>query len=197
MGAYIATAFAGAHPDRVSALVLVDGGLAVPSSFGEDADEIIEPMVDAALEHARPTYASADEYVAAWRAHPAFADDWTDDVDRYARYDVAGEPGAVRSVVSEAAVRADIVDLTLDERARTGVERVDAPITLLTAPRGLRNDYALLPKMLVDAFAATHPRAMVERIPDVNHYTVLLGGRGGPVRVAAAIAHAGGAFPAF
>jgi hypothetical protein len=51
----------------------------------------------------------------------------------------------------------------------------------------MRNDYAVLPGILVDAFASTHPAAYVERIPDANHYTVLLGGGIGPSRVAAAI----------
>jgi lipase len=187
MGAYLATAVAAAYPERVSSVVLLDGGLAVPSSFAQDADELVDAMVDAALALARRTYASAEEYVAAWRAHPAFADDWNDDVDAYARYDVTGEPGAARSVVSEAAVRADIVDMVRDEAARAAVDRVSAPISLLTAPRGLNNDYAMLPAMLVQSFAATHPRAYVERIADVNHYTMLLGGGVGPSRVAAAV----------
>jgi pimeloyl-ACP methyl ester carboxylesterase len=191
MGAYIATAIAAAHPERVSGLVLLDGGLAVPSAFGPDADELIEAMVDAALEHGRTTYASADEYVDMWREHPAFADDWNDDVDAYARYDLTGEPGAMRSAVLEQAVRADIADMVRDEAARAAVDRTAAPISLLTAARGLHNDYALLPAMLVEAFAATHPRAYVERIPDVNHYTMLLGGGAGPSRVAAAILRSG------
>jgi pimeloyl-ACP methyl ester carboxylesterase len=190
MGAYLATGMAAAHPERVSGVVLVDGGLAVPSSFGEDADELLEAMVDAALEYARTTYASTEEYVAAWRVHPAFAGDWNDDADAYVRYSITGEPGAIRNVVSEAAVRADIADLLHDEVARAAVDRVSVPLSLLTAPRGLRNDYAVLPQMFVDAFAGTHPAAHVERVPDVNHYTVLLGGGLGPSRVAAAIAPA-------
>jgi hypothetical protein len=144
-------------------------------------------MVDGALEHGRSTYASADEYVAAWRAHPAFAGDWNDDVDAYARYDLTGEPGRLWSAVSEAAVRADVVDLVHDEVARAAVDRVSAPMRLLTAPRGLHNDYAMIPEILVEAFASTHPHAPVERVPDVNHYTILLGGGVGPSRVAAAI----------
>jgi pimeloyl-ACP methyl ester carboxylesterase len=188
MGAFTAAVIAGAHPDRASGVVLVDGGLSVPMSFEEDADELIDVMVDAALEHARTTYASADEYVAAWRAHPAFADDWNDDVDAYARYELIGEPGALRSAVSEAAVRADLGDLVHDELKRTAVDGISAPISLLTAQRGLHDDYAVVPAFLVEAFAATHPRAYVERIPDVNHYTMLLGGGRGPSRVAAAIA---------
>jgi pimeloyl-ACP methyl ester carboxylesterase len=190
LGAYVATSLAAAHPERVSGVVLIDGGLAVPSSFAQDADELIEVMVDAALEYGRRTYASTAEYVAAWRAHPAFARDWNDDVDAYVRYDLTGERGALRRSVSEAAVRADVMDLVHDEVARTAVDRVRAPIRLLTAPRGLRDDFAVVPGILVDMFAMTHPGAYVERIPDVNHYTVVLGAGPGPARVAAAIADA-------
>jgi lipase len=195
LGAYLATSLAAAHPDRISGVVLVDGGLAVPSTFEDDADELVDAMVDAALDYAGRTYASADEYVDAWRAHPAFAGAWNDDVEAYVRYELAGEPGAMRRALSEAAVRADVVDLVVDEAARAAVDRVRAPLSLFTAPRGLRNDFALLPSLLVDAFAATHPRAHVERIPDTNHYTVLLGPGDGPSRVAAAIAATAGTTP--
>jgi lipase len=191
MGAYVATALAAAHPERVSGVVLLDGGLAVPSALEEDADELIEAMVDTALEHARTTYASEDECAAAWRELPAFADDWNDDVDAYVRYDLTGEPEALRSAVSERAVRADVADLVHNEAAREAVDRTAAPISLLTASRGLHNDFALIPALLVEVFAATHPRAYVERIPDVNHYTMLLGGGAGPSRVAAAILRSG------
>lgn len=194
MGAYVATAVATARPEVVAGVVLIDGGLALPTFFEEeDADELIDAMVDAALELARTTYASADEYVAAWRAHPAFADDWNDDVDAYARYCLTGEPGAMRSCVSEAAVRADIADLMHGEAARAAVDRVNAPLSLLTAQRGLRDDYPMVPEMLVQAFAGTHPDAYVERVLDVNHYTLLLGGGLGPSRVAAAVSATSGA----
>jgi hypothetical protein len=78
-----------------------------------------------------------------------------------------------------------------DDLERTAVDGISAPISLLTAPRGLHDDYAVVPAFLVEAFAATHPGAYVEQIPDVNHYTMLLGGGLGPARVAAAIAASG------
>jgi pimeloyl-ACP methyl ester carboxylesterase len=187
MGAYIAAAIATSHPDRVSGVVLVDGGVAVPSSFGDDADELIPAMLDAAMDHVRGPYASADDYVATWRRHPAFADDWNDDVEAYVRHEVRGHNGDLRIAVAEPAIRADITDLVHDRVARTAVDRVESPISLLTAPRGVLNDVALLPRMLVETFAWAHPRATVEQVPNVNHYTMLLGGGDGPARVAAAI----------
>ena len=185
LGAYLATGLAAAHPERARGVVLIDGGLAVPSAFEQDADELIEVMVEAALEHAHTSEAGAEDYVAAWRAHPALAGEWSQDIDAYVRYGLTEHPA-----VSEAAVRADIADLVHGETARAAVDRVSAPISLLTAPRGMHNDYAALPSMLVDAFAATHPHAHLERVPDVNHYTVLLGTGLGPSRVAAAISRA-------
>lgn len=191
MGAYLAGGLAAAHPERTAGVVMVDGGLAVPSSFEHDADELIEAMVDAALESARTTYATAEDYLAAWHAHPAFAHQWSQDTDAYVRYELTGRPGTFKRAVSHAAVRADITDLVYDEPARAAIDRVSAPITLLTAPRGMHNDYAVLPTMLVDSFAATHPHARIQRIPDTNHYTILLGPGPGPTRVAAAIADRG------
>jgi lipase len=187
MGAYLASGLAAAHPERVAAVVLIDGGLSVPSSFEHDADELIDAMLDAALEHARTTYATAEDYVAAWQAHPALAGQWGEDIDAYVRYELTGRPGTLHRAVSHAAVRADITDLVHDEPARAAIDRVHAPITLLTAPRGMHNDYAVLPTMLVDSFAATHPHAHIERIPDTNHYTIVLGPGSGPARAAAAI----------
>jgi pimeloyl-ACP methyl ester carboxylesterase len=187
LGAYLATGLAAAHPERICGVVLIDGGLAVPSAFQQDADELIEVMVDAALEHAHNADTSPEDYVAAWRAHPALAGEWSEDIDAYVRYQLTDRPGTMRRAVSEAAVRADITDLVHGETARAAVDRVSAPLSLLTAPRGMHNNYPALPSMLVDAFAATHPRAHLERVPDVNHYTVLLGAGTGPSRVAAAI----------
>jgi hypothetical protein len=43
---------------------------------------------------------------------------------------------------------------------------------------------------VVDAFAAAHPDARIEEIPDVNHYTLVFGAGPGPRRVAAIIEEA-------
>jgi len=55
----------------------------------------------------RQTYASDKEYLDVFRTHPALAERWGPDLEACARYDIAGEPGAVRSRVAIAAVRQD------------------------------------------------------------------------------------------
>ena len=187
MGAYIVCALAVRHPERVSAVVLLDGGLAIGGYPADVADALVEPMVDSALEQARLPFASAEERVAQWRDHAAFAHDWNEDVEAYARYALEGEPGALHVAISEGAVHADLSELAHDEKARTVIDRVRAPIHLLRAARGLHDDTPMVPQLLLEAFIGTHPGAQVEEVADANHYTLVLGAGPGPVRVAAAV----------
>ncbi|MDX6646448.1 MAG: hypothetical protein QOK40_2175 [Miltoncostaeaceae bacterium] len=190
MGAWVGARLAAEHPERAAGLVLLDAGLSFPLT-DDDPDEVLQAVVGPAIARLAMTFESAEEYVALWRAHPAFAHAWNDDVEAYARYDMAGGPGAVRCVVSEAAVRKDSVDLLRDGTTRTSVDRVRAPLTLLRAERGLLNgDEPLVPDAAVEEFAAAHPGARIEDVPGVNHYTLVLGAGHGPLRVAAAISSA-------
>jgi lipase len=196
MGAYVATALAAEHPERVAGVVLLDAGLVISPPAGSDPDEVLEVTVEAALARLDMTFSSADEYADLWRSHPAFAHDWSDDVDAYARYDLAGAPGAMRCVVSPAAVRADSADLVHDETLVTAIDRVSAPIQLLYAPRGMFDDDPLLAEPILDGFRSTHPDAGLEQVPDVNHYTLAMGPGAGPRRVADALVEAVRSVPA-
>jgi pimeloyl-ACP methyl ester carboxylesterase len=188
LGGFVVTGLAARYPERCSGVVLLDGGLVVPSLAGQDLDELLEAMVDAALVRAQMTFESVDAYAQSWHAHPAFAQAWDDDVDAYARYEVAGEEGDMRLIVSEAAVRADLVDLTCGDSARSAVEHVRAPIWLLRAQRGIFNDpYPVIPRPILDAFLAAQPDAHVQDVAGVNHYTIALGAGPGPCAVVAAI----------
>jgi hypothetical protein len=168
--------------------VLVDGGLPLPP-LEDDADpgEVLEKTLGPALARLRMTFESAERYTDFWRAHPAFSHAWSEDLEAYALADLTGEPGALRSVTSEAAARVDGIALLVDERTRTALERVRAPIQLLRAPRGLLDDDNLMiPDSVLDDFVAKRPDVHVELVEDVNHYTILMGA--GAPRVADAIA---------
>jgi lipase len=189
MGAFVVARLAAEQPERARAVVLVDGGLRLPPGADIDADQALDALLGPAIARLRMTFASAQEYVAFWQAHPAFAGRFTEDVEAYVRADLAGEPGALRSVVSEAAVRTDGAELLGDEATLGALERVEAPLRLLRAPRGLLDeDNPLISREVLDAFTGAHPGAVVEEVPAVNHYTITLGA--GAATVAAAIAAA-------
>jgi pimeloyl-ACP methyl ester carboxylesterase len=189
MGAYVVARLAAEHPQRAAAVVLVDGGLPLPLPEGESPDAILEKVVGPAIARLRLTFASRDAYVAHWRAHPAFADAWNDDVEAYAGYDATGDPGAVRCVVSADAVHADSAELLDGEAAHAALDRVHAPVRLLRAARGFRNedDKPFISADALRTFAADYPDAVVEDVAGVNHYTLTLGEGPGPARVASAV----------
>jgi pimeloyl-ACP methyl ester carboxylesterase len=192
MGAYIVARLAADHPERVAAVVLIDGGMAYAEAPEGDPDEVVEKVARSVTDRLGVTFASVDDYADHWAEHPAFQHSWVDDVDAYARYDVTGEPGSVRCVVSEPAVLVDVREMLFDDATRTALDRVRAPIHVVGAARGLRGeeDKPSIPVELLDAFAALRPDAAVERVPDANHYTIVLGSGPGPLVVAGAIERA-------
>jgi hypothetical protein len=147
-------------------------------------------MLDAAVANAvmrlSITFPTMDQYVQGWRAHPAFARAWDEDVEAYARYDMV-ENGGARCAASAEAVRTDTRDMVLDDSTRTALDRVGASVQLLRAEHGLFDDDPLIPADVLHAFAAAHPTVRVEEVQDVNHYTLVMGHSPGPRRVAAAI----------
>ena len=187
MGAYVVARLAARHPERAAAVVLIDGGLKVPLPSGQDPAEVLAVAVEQSIARLGMTFDSVDDYVALWRQHPALVREWDEDVEAYARYDVAGEPGAMRCVVSDAAVEADCRDLLCDAETGSAVDRVRAPLDLVRAPRGLLDDDPVLPDAVVASFVAAHPGARVEEIDGANHYTMVFGGGPGPRRIARVI----------
>ena len=187
LGAYVAAGFGAGHPDRTATVVLLDGGLAIPSYPEAIAGELIDAMVETALEHSRAPFTTVAERIAQWRAHPALIDAWDEDTEAYARYDVAETAGELHAAVSEAAVRADVSDLVRDEVARAAVDRVRSPLVLMRARQAFDGSLPALPQSLIDSFVGTHPKARLENVPGANHYTLVLGSGPGPRAVAAVV----------
>jgi lipase len=185
MGAYVAALLAAEHPERAAALVLLDAGLPFPRP--DDPADMLDSAVANAVMRLAITFPSADQYVEGWRAHPAFAHAWDDDIEAYARYDLVDDGHVARCVAAAAAVRTDSRDMVLDDVTRTALDRARAPAQLLRAERGLFDDDPLIPADVLHAFAAAHPSVRVEEVDGVNHYTLIMGHSPGPRRVAAAI----------
>lgn len=203
MGAYVVARLAAEHPDRVAGLVLVDGGLPMPRPPGlaDDPQAALDAILGPAIARLRQTFASEEDYVGFWRAHPAFAGEgaWGPAVDAYARYDLDGEPPALRSRASEAAVRADGAELLVDEIGQVAALRaMPGPAVLLRAPAGLLGaPPPFVPVDVAEAAAAEIPSLTVVTVDGTNHYTITLaepgatavaGAIGGQARVRAAAA---------
>jgi pimeloyl-ACP methyl ester carboxylesterase len=181
MGAFVVARLAAAHPARVHAVALVDGGLVLSVPADAEPDKVLEKVLGPALARLRMTFDSREAYRDFWRAHPAFAGPgmWSADAEDYVDYDLAGEPGQMRSRVSEAAVRADGADLLDVAAVRRALLALACPTVVVRAPRGLLDepDNPLLPEAAVAEAKAALPHLVDVVVPDTNHYQLLLGDR--------------------
>lgn len=179
LGAYAVARFAADHPERVRAALLVDGGLAGPLPEGVDPEQFLAAFLGPALARLELTFPTPEAYHEWWRAHPAIAgaDVAPADLVAYADHDLVGEVGALRSGVAREAVRADAGELL---EIGKPAHRLSVTVELLRAPRGLQNEPSpMIPAGLADAWTAAAPvQRRVREVPDVNHYTLVMGASG-------------------
>ena len=168
LGAHIALRFAATHSERVSKLVLVDGGIDVRA-------EVLDSLRPA-INRLGVEFPSLDIFLGFVRALPMFEGRWNDYLERYFRYDIEVLPaGTVRSKAARHAIEEEIANL---ERERLWVwhHRVKAPTLIFRAPDGLLTPTdCLMTQEEAEAMAHAIPRSKLVVVPGTNHYTVLLG----------------------
>ena len=132
-----------------------------------------------AIERLSTTFASEQAYLDFFRAHPALTADWNDDIANYARYDLTGVPGRMRSRVVGDAVREDGRDvLVLAEDFLAAWDALDVPTVLLRAPLGMFGQApGLIADEAVEEAARRRPDITIETVAEANHYTIVLADR--------------------
>jgi pimeloyl-ACP methyl ester carboxylesterase len=187
MGCNIAARFGADHPERTAAVVLLDGGLPLVADqiVSDKADEGEPPGL---FDRFELTFATVDEYLAYWRNHPALKTAWDEDIDAFVRRDFVEREDGVRCIVKLDAVLKDVSDLMFDGVTWKSVTRVRAPVQLMRAERGMYDDDPIIPLPELAEFLQENPRVSVEMVPEVNHFTMVIGGGHGPHRVAATLA---------
>lgn len=179
MGGYVAAVMAAKFPERVSSLVLVDGGLRLADlPAGSDVDAILAAVIGPALERLKTTFPSREAYLDFWRAHPALRD-WSEHVEAYVAYDLTGEEPELHSKCSLEATREDGADVLQSPLVGEAVGRVTCPVVFLRAERGMFDDpVGLYPDEAMAGWADRVPHMRQVTVPDVNHYTIVIGDAG-------------------
>lgn len=187
MGAWVAAIFGERHADRVDRLVLVDGGLPIPSDPEADADEIIQAVVGASLARLEMEFASEEAFVQYWKSHPALERHWDDSIPDLLSYELRPIDGAFRVLANPEAIRVGARQITVDPDTRAAAERVQVPAHLIVVERGTADqDGGMIPLESAEAAASANPQLTFEYLPGLNHYTLVLGS--GAPRVATVIA---------
>lgn len=173
MGAFVAALTAARHPERVSRVLLVDGGLGFPAPEGTDIDALLEAVIGPAMRRLSMTFPDPEAYRAFFREHPALARHWGPNVTAYVDRDLVGTPPELHSSCVTDAVRADGADVLTDPETLAAARTLAAhgvPARLLWAERGLLDE----PQGLYDAERLAGCPVPAGAVPDTNHYTILL-----------------------
>jgi lipase len=179
MGAFVALVLGDLYPERVSRVVLVDGGLPLDLPAGMGTDDIIRLVLGPTAERLAMRFASVEAYLDFWRAHPAFRRDWTPELEAYLAYDLVGAEPDLRPATSYETLEEDSIDQNTGGAIADALARLRHPTVLLTAERGLLDQVpALYARERIPALARDYPGLQHVAVPDVNHYTIAMSERG-------------------
>jgi pimeloyl-ACP methyl ester carboxylesterase len=166
MGAMIGVHLAAHHPERVSRLVLVDGG----SDVTDEVDALLSPVV----ERLRQTYPSREAYIENLRNLPIFEDRWDESLERYFAGDVRPADGGWRH-------HADLETVTDDRGKMHGFPlselwpRLECPTLVLLSTVGLAGpeEGFILPPRDARRIQEIIPDCTLVEVDDTNHYDIL------------------------
>ncbi len=179
MGGFVSVVFAHQFPERVDQLVLVDGGVPLRVPKDLSADQVIDALLGPAASRLAMRFPDVDAYATFWRAHPAFAAEWTEDVVEYLTYDLEGEEPELRPATSYQVMVADTVDMTEGTALSEALTHLRHPAVLAAAPRGLLDETpGLYTQSYLDEMLPAWPTVRLVWVDDVNHYTVVIGEHG-------------------
>lgn len=179
MGAYVANTMAAEHPQHLTSVVLVDGGISLPLAPGLDVDQVLQAVIGPSVARLGMTFDDLDAYREYWRQHPSLGPYWNEAIEDYVSYDLVGEPGAMRSNVSIDAVRGDGADTLVEGGSRDDQFRLGCDAVLLRAARGmLDTPEPLFADALVEPILPRTRITDVGLVPDTNHFTITMSPHG-------------------
>lgn len=179
MGGFVSVVLADRHPDKVTSLVLVDGGMPLLPPPGVAPEQLAGAVLGPAADRLSLTFADAQAYRDYWADHPAFAPEWTDLITAYVDYDLVEDGGALRPATRVDALHEDIRELVDGDSLLAGLAALRHPTTWVVAPRGLMDEVPpLYPDAAREHWTAEHPEVEMVTVDDVNHYTVVMLPRG-------------------
>src|SRR5690606_31155209 len=179
MGAFVSLVLADRHPRKVSALVLVDGGMPLLPPPGVAPEDLASAILGPAAERLQMTFPDRVSYHAMWRTHPAFGE-WVDLTTAYVDYDlVPAQDGGLRPATRVEALHEDIRELVDGDSLLKALTNLRHPASWLVAPRGLMDEVPpLYPRSAQEHWTAQHPEVALTGVEDVNHYTIVMLPRG-------------------
>jgi pimeloyl-ACP methyl ester carboxylesterase len=177
MGAWLTSLYGSTRPNRVSGIVLVDGGVRIDFDPAEKPMTVLETMMGPSLARLEMTFTSVDEYIDFWRSHPAFSRRWDQQLERIFAYEV-GEVrrGTYRSLVNGQSIVDGGNDILFDEQVIKAVHELTVPTRLLIADHDMADRRGgFVSEQSAREAASRNPHVTLQKLTGLNHFTALLG----------------------
>ncbi len=177
MGALVSVNFAARYPDKLSKLVLVDGGAPLP--WKSPAEQ--PAWLNASVSRIGMSIPSYQEYAARLQQMPFIGPYWNEYFDSYFRHDVRQQ--ADGSDVSMCSLEGIIEEGEHFDEAdpKPHWAHIQVPTLMLRAGQGLFADNdQLLPQEAVAAAQLEIENFRYVNFPTLNHYTIILGSESRP-----------------
>ncbi len=178
LGAMIALCFAAHYPEKLSKLILIDGGGYLPWKTPEEQPA----WLTASIGRLGTPVASFEEYIQRLKAAPFLGPYWNEFLDIYFDHDVYRKSdGSVVSKGYPAGVHEDQLYF-YEYKPEQLWPKVHVPTLLMRAGQGLfSNDDQLLPEESAAAMERGMKDCRYVNFPMLNHYTIIFGVEAGPV----------------
>jgi len=179
MGAFVATALAAMEPSLVSGLVLIDGGYVPDTPLAGSPGNDPNAALALRITHLRQTYPSRQAYREFWRTQPHFPpEEWNPWVEAFLDYEVGGD-STVQPKASEAAVRADLLEVFQRDAINERLRSIHVPTLWLRADSGMTpGQPPLFPDARAADFRTYLPQIEDHKITGTTHYTIAMGEHG-------------------
>jgi lipase len=176
MGAFVALKTAFLYPERVAALVLLDGGWPRPAEEPDDAEAAaIREGLDRAFARLEMVFETPEDYLNFWFPDQNLTyDDLPPDLADYYRYDLERVEGGYRPKALSNAAREDAGSISSGSPTLEQMRGVACPVALARAAEGFFPGSApLISDDTLDAMAGTLDLREEIFLDGATHYTIL------------------------
>jgi lipase len=178
MGAFVALQAALSYPDRIKALVLLDGGWPRPEEEPDEEEAAaIEEGLERAFRRLDMVFETPEDYLDFWfPAQNLTLDDLPPDLADYYLYDLQRVDGGYTPKASREAAEEDSASVSSESSTAAALEGIGCPVVLVRAEEGFfPGSRPLISDEARDAMARTLDLRLERLLQGANHYTMMFG----------------------